>query len=384
MSDFDREYESIASLLDNFKVSMDSLIQTLLEIEGIQFHSVTSRIKSKSSVRQKLQRPDKRRDLNDLTDMFGVRIITYFPDEVDVVAKLIEREFAVDQENSVDKRSILDPDRFGYLSLHYVLQLKPERAALPENRSYKDIRFELQIRSILQHAWAEIEHDIGYKSSSGVPDAVRRRFSRLAGLLELADDEFLGIRNELARSASSTRSRVADIRPEVERILAHPAITGLPDWDKRWSEQEYLAYTAMTDPRFTLLDRVLLEIPSSRGRFEPCDLLGPSGELIHVARVRNSAKFSHLFNQALVSTEILLDSANARQALIRAVEDCGNGRMLPTDFYPREVVLAFPSEDGKIVSAQRIPAFSHFTLVRVAEALEERNIALRIAGIKER
>lgn len=384
MNDFDRDYESIAGLLENFKVSMDSLIRTLLEIEGIQFHSVTSRVKSKASVRQKLQRTDKRREFNDLTDVFGVRIITYFRNEVDVVAKLIEREFIVDPENSVDKRSLLDPDRFGYLSLHYVLQLKSERSALPENQGYKDIRFELQIRSILQHAWAEIEHDIGYKSSSGVPDAMRRRFSRLAGLLELADDEFLGIREELARSASPRRSRAADIRPEVERILAHPAIIGLPDWDKRWSEQEYVAHAAMTDPRFVLLNRVLLDIPSSRGRFEPCDLLGPNDELIHIVRVRTSSAFSHLLNQALVSTEILLDSADARQALICAVKDRGRGRVLAPDFYPREVVLAFPSEDSPTVLVQRIPPFSHFTLLRVVEALEERNIALRITGIKER
>jgi ppGpp synthetase/RelA/SpoT-type nucleotidyltranferase len=384
MNNFDRNYESIAGRLQDFKISIDSLIQTLLEIEGIQFHSVTSRIKSKASVRQKLQRPDKRRELNDLTDMFGARIITYFEDEVDVVAKLIEREFIVDRDNSVDKRSLLDPDRFGYLSLHYVLQLNPERSTLPENRAYKDIKFELQIRSILQHAWAEIEHDTGYKSASGVPDAVRRRLSRLAGLLELADDEFLGIREELAKSASLRRSRAADIRPEVERILAHPALIGLPDWDKRWSESEYVTYAAGTDPRLVLLDRVLLEIPSSHGRFEPCDLLGPNDELIHVARVRHSAAFGHLFNQALVSTEILLDSTDARQALIRAVRDHGHGRALAPDFYPREVVLAFPSEDSPTVSIQRIPPFSHFTLSRVAEALEVRNIALRITGIKER
>lgn len=384
MNDFDGDYEAIANRLQDFKVSVDPLIQVLLEIEGIQSHSVTSRIKSKASVRQKLQRPDKKRELNDLTDILGVRIITYFQDEVDAVAKLIEREFIVDPENSVDKRSILDPDRFGYLSLHYVLQLNPERSKLPENRAYKDIRFELQIRSILQHAWAEIEHDTGYKSESGVPDAVRRRFSRLAGLLELADDEFLGIREELAKSAAPRRSRVADIKPEIERILAHPALIGLPDWDKKWSESEYISHAAASDRRLVLLDRVLLEIPSSRGRFEPCDLLGPNDELIHVARVRHSAAFGHLFNQALVSTEILLDSADARQALIRAVRDRGNGRTLTPDFYPREVVLAFPSEDSPTVPIQRIPPFSHFTLSRVAEALEERNITLRITGIKER
>jgi ppGpp synthetase/RelA/SpoT-type nucleotidyltranferase len=382
MSDFDRDYESIASRMQGFKIPLESLMQVLLEVEGIQFHSVTGRVKPKADVRKKMQRPDKKRDINDITDMLGVRIITYFPDEIDAVAKLIEREFTVDPENSIDKRSILDPDRFGYLSLHYVLQVNQERSNLPEYRNYKDIRFELQIRSILQHAWAEIEHDLGYKSEATVPSSIRRRFSRLAGLLELADDEFLRIREELARSTSPRRSRVADIQPEIERLLAVPSPVGLPDWDRRWSEVEYMAHVASATQGFVLLDRLLIEIPSTQGRFEPCDLLGPNDELIHVARARNSASFGHLFNQALVSTEILLDSADARGALISAVEHRGRGRILAPSFYPRDVVLAFPSEGGPIVPIQRIPPFSRLTLSRVAEALEERGVTLRLVGIK--
>jgi putative GTP pyrophosphokinase len=130
--------------------------------------------------------------------MLGVRIITYFRDEVDAVARVIEHEFTIDEANSVDKRMALDPDRFGYLSLHFVAQLNSNRVALTEYRQYDGIKFEIQIRSILQHAWAEIEHDLGYKSQAAVPRNIRRRFSRLAGLLEMADDEFVGIRRELA------------------------------------------------------------------------------------------------------------------------------------------------------------------------------------------
>jgi uncharacterized protein (TIGR04141 family) len=176
---------------------------------------------------------------------------------------------------------------------------------------------------------------------------------------------------------------MADVQPEIERLLANPSPISLPDWDRRWGEVEYMAYVAGATQGFVLLDRFLIEIPSTHGRFEPCDLLGPNDELIHVARARNSASFGHLFNQALVSTEILLESADAREALIGAVEHRGRGRVLASSFHPRDVVLAFPSEGGPIVSIQRIPPFSRLTLFRVAEALEERGVTLRLVGIKE-
>jgi putative GTP pyrophosphokinase len=110
----------------------------------------------------------------------------------------------------VDKRTTLDPDRFGYLSLHYVVRLGEGRLSLPEYKEFGEVRFEIQIRSILQHAWAEIEHDLGYKSEHAVPAQLRRRFSRLAGLLELADEEFAAIRHSLTEYTSEVHDAVRD------------------------------------------------------------------------------------------------------------------------------------------------------------------------------
>ena len=135
--------------------------------------------------------------LEDITDISGVRVITYFPDTVDQVASLIEREFEGSSRRSVDKRAALDPDRFGYLSLHHVIRRKTDRAQLGEYKRFAEYSLEVQTRSILQHAWAEIEHDLGYKSGSDVPRELRRRFARLAGLLETADEEFTRIRDDL-------------------------------------------------------------------------------------------------------------------------------------------------------------------------------------------
>ncbi|MGF6349007.1 putative GTP pyrophosphokinase [Variovorax sp. W2I14] len=129
--------------------------------------------------------------------MAGVRITTYFADDVDRVAETLQSEFEIDQRSSIDKRQYSDPDRFGYQSLHYVLSLQPKRAELAEYAKYRNLKCEVQVRSILQHAWAEIEHDLGYKSTGGVPFSLRRRFARIAGLFELADDEFQAIRDSL-------------------------------------------------------------------------------------------------------------------------------------------------------------------------------------------
>jgi ppGpp synthetase/RelA/SpoT-type nucleotidyltranferase len=131
-------------------------------------------------------------------DVLGVRIITFFPDEVDKVADVVAREFDIDDENSIDKRATHAPEEFGYMSLHYVARLNEARATLSENARFKGLPFEVQIRSILQHAWAEIEHDLGYKTKSSIPPDSHRRFSRLAASLEGADEQFKVIRDELA------------------------------------------------------------------------------------------------------------------------------------------------------------------------------------------
>lgn len=204
----EESYEDAIVHLHSFGPVLERLIQGLLEAEGVRVHSVSNRVKSKSSTLRKLRRSDEERALASLTDMLGIRIITYFRDEVDLIAEIIEREFRIDSTNSVDKRATLDPDRFGYLSLHYVSQLNTERSRLAEYYTYKDIKFELQIRSILQHAWAEIEHDLGYKSEAAVPRTIRRRFSRLASLLELADDEFVAIREGLAENKEASQAAI--------------------------------------------------------------------------------------------------------------------------------------------------------------------------------
>jgi hypothetical protein len=76
--------------------------------------------------------------------------------------------------------------------------------------SYTDVSFEIQIRTVLQHAWAEIEHDLGYKTVFAVPRDIRREFSRVAGLLEIADESFSRIREATAEYELEVRKNIEE------------------------------------------------------------------------------------------------------------------------------------------------------------------------------
>lgn len=210
------EYDNKQNLYFTLKQRVESLLHDFLDKE-VKIHSITPRIKERESLIKKIETKNKYEALKDITDILGLRIITYFPDDVDKVAAIIENEFKIDLLNSVDKRQILDPDRFGYLSLHYVAYLSEDRLNLTENQPYTDCCFEIQIRSLLQHAWAEIEHDIGYKTSGSVPKEIKRRFSRLAGLLELADQEFKQIRTDITHYRNDVKSNIS--KQALDRVL---------------------------------------------------------------------------------------------------------------------------------------------------------------------
>ena len=191
-----------------FAHRIERLIEELLK-KGPDYVQVEARAKSVDSFVAKLaRRPGKYLDpLKDMHDLAGVRIICYYLSDVARVGSLIEDEFTVDSENSRSREERSDPDRFGYESDHYVVSCSSDREALPEWNSYRGMRAEIQVRTVLQHAWAAIDHKLAYKRGSEVPNELRRQLSRVSALLEVGDEQF-----EAARSASERLDASYDAR----------------------------------------------------------------------------------------------------------------------------------------------------------------------------
>lgn len=205
------EYDEKIRLYQSFMNEVEHQIKSILQVSQINCNAITTRLKSRESFAGKIERKQgKYAQISDITDVAGVRIITYYSEDVDRIAEIIEKEFDVDQENSIDKRESLEPDRFGYCSVHYVVKMSEARLKLPECQQFSGMKCEIQIRTVLQHAWAEIEHDIGYKSEITIPREMRRNFSRIAGLLEIADKEFDQIRQALIEYKNNAQAQIAD------------------------------------------------------------------------------------------------------------------------------------------------------------------------------
>ncbi len=166
------------------------IYQLIIELfTDVKYHAINCRVKTKDSLEKKIIVKNKYENILEITDIIGLRIITYLTSEVDFIEDIIKRNFRIDTRNSIDKRK-KDATEFGYKSLHLICYLDEKRSELPEYNIYKNIPFEVQIRTILQHSWAEIEHDLGYKNDIQIPTEYRRSLYRLSSLLEIADDEF--------------------------------------------------------------------------------------------------------------------------------------------------------------------------------------------------
>jgi len=204
------EYREQIPVFKKLETVVLELVRTCLFENNIVVSGLNSRIKTEKSLTGKLElKGYKYRTLSDITDILGIRIITFFSDEVDIISALSEQLFEIDWENSVDKRKMLEIDRFGYMSLHYICRVPKSKYYDPEMPELNEIRFELQMRSTLQHVWANMYHDMGYKSDVEIPAEYQRNMSRLAGMLELADEQFSYIRKEINAYRRNVQSLVA-------------------------------------------------------------------------------------------------------------------------------------------------------------------------------
>jgi putative GTP pyrophosphokinase len=168
-----------------FLKALQKDMRKYLKESDVRFVDIPYRVKGETSLSRKVHmNPNLFREINDVHDVCGMRVITYLRKDIEIAFETLKNRYEV---TKVENREPQDPTKFGYASHHGRISFKDTS----ENyKKFEGLYAEIQVRTILQHAWAEIEHDLGYKNDIGIPPHLRRRFSLLAGLLEIGDREF--------------------------------------------------------------------------------------------------------------------------------------------------------------------------------------------------
>ncbi len=194
---------------NTFILKIEDLIREIVIQNSIPYYRI------ESSIEQPLQVEG-----NDKY-MPVIRIITYFEDTVAKISEVLQTEFEIVHEKSVDKKKNKS-DSFSYKHANYIACLKANRRELIEYKRSGDKKFEIQVCSLLHDAWFGIKKELGYDNDT-FPEEAKRDMYRVGALLEMADMEFLKIKSQLTAAVSEAPQPAAAPAPEAKAPETAPA-----------------------------------------------------------------------------------------------------------------------------------------------------------------
>jgi ppGpp synthetase/RelA/SpoT-type nucleotidyltranferase len=162
-------------------------LRKALAAADVKVHEVTGRAKSLESLREKANRKGYDSPLEQAEDLAGVRVVALFLSDLSEIHSIVESQL-----NILSTKDTIDSDdasSFGYMSKHYIGVLNDAYTG-PRYDEVKDLKVEVQVRTILMDAWANVSHYLAYKSDRAIPKELRREFSALSGLFYVADRQF--------------------------------------------------------------------------------------------------------------------------------------------------------------------------------------------------
>ena len=214
-------YDERAPIYKALVESLENLVKEILDNEGIEYVHIEARLKEFDSFEKKIVRKQYRSP-EEVLDLAGVMIVGSVLSNAELISKVIESNFRIDWDNSQDHLNKLAEDRFGYRGKNYVAIFR-ERAFRDTNeyKRFKDLRFEIQIKTLLDYAWGKIEHCRNYKTVEELPEKsdVGRRFKLAAGALELVDNEFDRLSTETEQIANPILNKISKGDPNLEISL---------------------------------------------------------------------------------------------------------------------------------------------------------------------
>lgn len=190
------QYRRRLPLLEAARATLEAEVQRLLRGEK-NIDRIVFRVKEADSFVKKALKAREVPYLHPLTeieDQIAGRVITFFLDDLAAVEEKLCGRFTTVE--NVHKEPPKDAE-FGYESHHFVFLLPPDLTPEGWDEAVMPKTFELQLRTLLMHAWAEPQHDLLYKSAADLHKDVRKELYWIAASNWGADQAFMRVRQKL-------------------------------------------------------------------------------------------------------------------------------------------------------------------------------------------
>ena len=196
--EFSNWYEMEFKLYDKLSKKVREILREIIEDRKISVENIHARPKDPEEFHRKISKGIKYNP-KEMQDLAGIRIICYVKSDVEKIKEAIKNTFKIVRKKETSYDDI--ENNSGYRHNQYVCKFTKNRIEHSEElRKFESRIFEIQVRTILQNAWDEIEHDDLYKNENNISNELRRRFFLVANVLESADNELDSLHNEITKS----------------------------------------------------------------------------------------------------------------------------------------------------------------------------------------
>ncbi|MGE6490622.1 GTP pyrophosphokinase [Exiguobacterium sp. NPDC077395] len=217
---FTREYNSKYSKYVDLINEVEHILDQKFRETELKIHTLTSRIKTLDSLVKKIERKNLDSSLDspfeEIEDIAGIRVVCLFITDIQKIGDIIKKNFEiVSEDNKINENNQVSS--FGYMSLHYIAKLKNGYSGARYDH-IKELKFEIQVRTISMDAWANISHYLDYKSENDIPQKLKKDFHALSGLFYVADSHFEFFMDSINKIQQETDD-------EIKEILSHEIIS---------------------------------------------------------------------------------------------------------------------------------------------------------------
>lgn len=212
-------------LINQYKTNYDNYLKLAKTLKKELYDSIKPnvdkfrleyRIKDFETFYEKIKRKYYNDPFEQMEDICGLRIICYYSADLPTISNIIKNQLEIIK--SVDKTDLLLIDEFGYRSKHFTVKLKDEELS-ESNKDLINLKAEIQIRTLLMDTHASIEHHLTYKKGNYVPLNIQRRLSQVSATLEIIDEQFVYLREDLKQYHDENKRFIEETEFDITQEL---------------------------------------------------------------------------------------------------------------------------------------------------------------------